>query len=247
MSRSIFGMSSRALSIAVLAAAIAFAASGTAAADEAATAGETAAQTAEAGDDARPAGAPDMNWVGENPDSTEEIMGDEAQPAIFMFINFAVFAGLLFFVGGPPLRRYLRSRHSVIKDALDEATKLREEAKGKLEEYGQRIADVDSEVDALVERVRADAEEEKERLIEEGRQQAERMKKDAESRIAAEFANARREIEREVVAAAVAAAERILRDKTTAEDKNALVDAFIADVESAREAAQGSSPEGGPS
>ena len=185
---------------------------------------------------ADPGRVPDMNWVGENPDG-------DGPPAIFMFLNFAVFAGILIAFAGPALRRYMEARHTLIKGALDEASKIRGEAKAQLEEYSRRIADVDSEVSKLVADVRADAEAEKERIIEEGRQQAERMKREAESRIAAEFARARQEIEQEVVAAAISAATTLLRDKTSTSDKTALVDAFITDIDSA-DAAPGASPRG---
>lgn len=168
---------------------------------------------------------PDMNWVGENPDGA-------GPPALFMFINFAIFAGLILRFGRPALRRYMESRHTLIKDALEEASRIRAEAKAKLEEYSQRIADVDSEVDTLISEVRADAEAEKERIIEEGRQHAERLKRDAEARISAEFARARQDIEREVVVAAVAAAEKLLREKASPQDKSAFVDDFIAHLES---------------
>ena len=170
-------------------------------------------------------GLPDMNWVGENPEG-------DGPPALLLIINFAVFAGLIIGFGGPALKRHMESQHTLINDALEEAAKLRDKAQAQLEEYSQRIADVDSEVDKLVADVRADAEAEKERIIEEGRQQAARLKRDAESRIAAEFVRARQEIEQEVVAAAVAAAERILRQQASAKDKSALVDTFISDIQS---------------
>jgi F-type H+-transporting ATPase subunit b len=216
----------RLLSIAAVVAALALAGSGAAfAADDA------------HGEHGGVGHVPDMNWVGENPEG-------DGPPAILMFVNFAVFAGLIIYFGGPAIRRHLESRHTLIKDALDEASKIRAEAQAKLEEYSERIAGVDREVDELIKQVKADAEAEKQRMIEEGRQQAERMKRDAEDRIAAEFARARHEIEREVVTAAVAAAETILRDKATADDKRALVDAFITDIQSSKASGSAAPPRG---
>jgi F-type H+-transporting ATPase subunit b len=183
---------------------------------------------------------PNMNWVGENPEG-------DGPPAVLMFVNFAVFVGLVVGLGRKPLLRYMESRHTLIKDALQEAAKIRADAQAKLEEYSQRIADVDTEVDQLIADVRADAQAEKERIIEEGRQQAERMKRDAESRIAAEFARARQEIEQEVVAAAVAAAEALLRKSATSRDKSALVDAFITDIQHGGSASDSPAPPRGAS
>jgi F-type H+-transporting ATPase subunit b len=218
-------MSLRSLvSIVLVAAVITLASSGSAHAYDEAPAG--ADDTAIAANLAASGYVPDMNWVGENPDG-------DGPPAIFMFINFAAFAVLIIALGRKPLLRHLETRHTLIKDALQEAAKIRAAAKAQLDEYGQRIADVDSEVEQLIADVRADAAAEKERIIEEGRQQAERLKRDAADRIDAEFVRARREIEQEVVAAAVAAAERILRKSASPKDKSALVDAFIADIQRA--------------
>jgi F0F1-type ATP synthase membrane subunit b/b' len=54
------------------------------------------------------------------------------------------------------------------------------------------------------------------------------MKREAQLRIESEIARARLALEREVVAAAVAAAEKVLRERTTPEDQARLFDGFIA-------------------
>ncbi|MEM9490729.1 MAG: hypothetical protein AAGC55_16395, partial [Myxococcota bacterium] len=56
------------------------------------------------------------------------------------------------------------------------------------------------------------------------------MKRDAEERIAADLARARVEIEREVVAAAVAAAEKLIREGANQGDQTRLIDKFISDM-----------------
>ena len=148
-------------------------------------------------------------------------------PLLLALINFGLLLALLGWKAVPALREYWAKKSDDIKDGLEEGTRLREEAEAKLEEYTQRIKDVDAEVEDLIKDIRAEAEAEKERILAEAKAQAEATKKAAEERIAAEIQEARTEIEREVVIAAVAAAEKILQGKVGPQDHQHLVTSFI--------------------
>lgn len=178
------------------------------------------------GGDGAPAGhAPTINLYKWSPGE------DEAGPGILLaLLNFAVLIVLLNKLFGNALKTFLQTRHSTIKDALEEGRRLRQEAQQKLEEYGKKIAGVDAEVAALVAAIRKSAEEEKTRILANAEAQAAAMKKDAEDRIAAEIARSRRALEREVVDAAIAAAEQILRSKARDDDHRRLADTFIASL-----------------
>ena len=160
-------------------------------------------------------------------------------PLGFAILNFAILIGLLVKFGGPKIRQSLVARHDNIKTALEEGARLRKEAQDKLEEYKQRIAHVDAEVEQLVGEIRAQAEEEKARILAEAEKQAAAMKKDAEDRINAEIARARRTLEAEVVTAAVAATEKLLQDNAQATDQTKLVDTFISNLGAAQASASG--------
>ena len=151
-------------------------------------------------------------------------------PFVFMLINFGILLVILGKYGAPAARKLAESRHDEIKGALDEAAKLRDDAKAKLTEYETRIKDVDKEIAALVDGIRADAEADKQRILAAAAAQAAAMKKDAEQRIAAEIELARAQLTREVTAAAIAATEQLVKDKATADDQRKLVATFIANV-----------------
>jgi len=154
-------------------------------------------------------------------------------PFVFLLINFGILLVLLGKYGAPAARKLAQDRHDLIKDALDEAAKLRDQAAKKLAEYETRIKDVDGEIKALVDGIRADAEADKARILAAAAEQAVAMKKDAEQRIAAEIDLARAQLTQEVAAAAVVATEKILKEKFTADDQRTLVTTFIHDVERA--------------
>ena len=183
--------------------------------------------------------APTVNWTDLGYADKDEAGGTlekgespMAPPLLFALLNFGIFAGILYWKAGPALSKYLANRHESIKNALEEAAKLQEEAKEKLKEYSSRIADADAEVNALIEQIRKDAEEERAKLVSDAERQAERMKKDAEDRIESEFIAARRELEREVVAKAVEVAEKLLSEKSSASDQSKLFTAYNSDLKS---------------
>jgi F-type H+-transporting ATPase subunit b len=151
-------------------------------------------------------------------------------PFVFMLINFGILLVLLGKFGAPAARKLAQERHDQIKDALDEAAKLRDQAAHKLAEYETRIKDVDVEIKALVDGIRKDAEADKARILAAAAEQAAQMKRDAELRIAAEIEQARAQLTTEVTAAAIGATEKILKDKVTADDQRTLVSTFISSM-----------------
>jgi F-type H+-transporting ATPase subunit b len=151
-------------------------------------------------------------------------------PFVFMLINFGILLILLGKFGWPMARQVAEERSDQIKDALEEAAKLRDQAAKKLAEYEARIKGVDDEIKSLVEGIRKDAEADKARILATAAAQSAAMKRDAELRIAAEIEQARAQLTQEVTAAAVAATEKILKDKATPDDQRKLVSTFISNL-----------------
>ncbi|HEX8107594.1 MAG TPA: hypothetical protein VF516_07680 [Kofleriaceae bacterium] len=152
-------------------------------------------------------------------------------PFVFVLINFAILLGILAKWGAPLARKTAQERHDLIKTALDEAARLRQQAADKLADYEARLLAADAEIKLLVEGMRADADKEKQRILAAAEAQAAQMARDAEQRIAAEIELARAQLTREVTAAAAAATEKLLREKLTAGDQQQLVAGFIAGVQ----------------
>lgn len=155
-------------------------------------------------------------------------------PFVFMVLNFAILLWLLIKYLLPAGQQVAAERHDEIKNALDEAAKLRDQAKQKLAEYEARVKGLDDEIKKLVDGIRADAEADKARIFEQAQAQSATLKREAEQRIAAEIELARNALTREVTAAAAHAAEKLLKDKVTAEDQRGLVNTFIKDVSAPR-------------
>lgn len=151
-------------------------------------------------------------------------------PFVLMVLNFLLLFGLLAWKAGPIARKAAEERHDQIKNALDEAAKLRAQAQTKLSELESKLKSADDEIKAMVDGIRTDAESDKARILENAEKLAAQMKRDAEARIAAEIQSARATLTREVTDAATAATEKILRDKLMPGDQTKLVTTFISDL-----------------
>jgi F-type H+-transporting ATPase subunit b len=162
-------------------------------------------------------------------DGLFDVGGTEGKnpPFLAVLINFGIFIGLLVWKAGPPLRSYLTRRHDDVKGALEEAARMKREAEELLADRKAKLGAVDREVDDLIDGMKADAASEKKRMVEDAETAAAALKRDANQRIAAGVARARGAIEAEVVAAAIDAAEGLLREASTDDDHNALVESFI--------------------
>jgi F-type H+-transporting ATPase subunit b len=155
-------------------------------------------------------------------------------PFFWVLLNFGILLFLFGWKGAPAIRQLAAKRSDEIKAALDEAARLRQQARDKLGEYSDRLRAAETEIDEMIRAMRSDAEEEKQRIIAAAEVQAAALRKDAEQRIAAEIERARGVLQREVVLAAAEVADRLLRDKTTPTDHANLVDTFLRGVDPAR-------------
>jgi F-type H+-transporting ATPase subunit b len=151
-------------------------------------------------------------------------------PFILALINFALLLVLLAKYGGPIARKTAEERHDLIKSALDDAAKLRNQANDKLAEYEKRIKGLDAEIKSLVDGIRADADADKARILAAADAQSAQMKRDAETRIAAEILLARASLTKEITAAATAATAQLVRQNLTPTDQERLVSSFISDM-----------------
>ncbi len=180
-----------------------------------------------------------VNWwsfdYGEG--ATDPKHHDWPPPFGWALVNFVVFLFVLGKILWQPLTRGWAERHDQIKGELDEATRLRKEAEAQLATYQHKVANVDTEVQTLLKQLHADAEADRARIIASRRERSESACAKADRQIKVEIERARIELRRETVAAALKAAETILKQNVREEDQRRLADKYVADLD--RAAAQG--------
>jgi F0F1-type ATP synthase membrane subunit b/b' len=180
------------------------------------------------------------------PEKRPLLAGEEEEPMsvpfMFVLFNFGLLLILLGWKAGPIATEMAQKRSDEIKTALDEAARLRNAAKDKLDEYSSKLRTAESEIDQMITTMRETAESDRQRIIAAAEAQAAILQKDAAERIAAEIDRPRAILRQEVVLAASGVAEKLLREKTTATDQSNLVDAFQKDVNDATTLGSGRRP-----
>ena len=146
-------------------------------------------------------------------------------------VAFVLFLCLLVYVGAHrKVIGGIDARQSRIKAELDEAVRLREEAKALLAEYERKGREAESEAAAII----ASAKDEAERLAAEAKAKMEdfvlRRTKMAEAKIAQAEAQALADVRAAAADTAVAAAEKILAQETKGKLAAELIAKGIEDV-----------------
>jgi F-type H+-transporting ATPase subunit b len=153
------------------------------------------------------------------------------EPEFWVAVAFVIFVGVLIYVGAHrKIIDALDQRSARIKAELDEARRLRDEAQALLAEYQRKQGEAEREAEAIIAEARAEAE----RVAAEARGKMEefvaRRTKLAETKIGQAEAQAMADVRAAAADAAVAAAEKILRETAKGKVADDLVARGIADV-----------------
>ena len=152
-------------------------------------------------------------------------------PEFWVLLAFAIFLGVLVKFGVPKLAlSALDERSDRIRQALDEAQRLRSEAQAVLVQYQKKREEAEKEAQAIIVSARVEAE----RLAGEAKGKVEefiaRRTKMAESKIAQAEAQALADVRAAAADAAVSAAEKILVQTTHGAAAESLIAKGISDV-----------------
>ena len=147
-------------------------------------------------------------------------------------VGLLLFLLVLIFSGAPGfVARSLDARAEKIRNDLDEARKLREDAQALLATYQRKQRDAEAEAAEIVSRAKSEAE----RMAHEARAaldaQVERRTRMAEQKIAQAEVQAVKEVREVAAAIAIGASERVIVERADAKDAD-LVDKAIAGVAS---------------
>lgn len=150
----------------------------------------------------------------------------------FYVIDFLVIAYFIKKFGSKPLKNFLVNRRDAVSRELDEAKKLHEAAKLRLEEYESKLNALEDEKESIRKGFVAVAEKEKTRILKEAEAQATRLVADAKVRIDQEAAKLTRSLEEEAVEMAMTMASTKITAALTPGKQQALLGDAIATLES---------------
>ena len=143
-------------------------------------------------------------------------------------VSFVGFLVILIYYKIPALlAKALDERAAAIRKELDEARRLRDEAQNLLNDYQKKYRNAGLEAESIIEQARGEAEAYTKETRASLAESLERRTRQAEEKIARAEAQAVDEVRAAAVDTALAAAERILREKASGAAGAALIDDSI--------------------
>ncbi|NUQ76498.1 MAG: ATP synthase F0 subunit B, partial [Polyangiaceae bacterium] len=152
---------------------------------------------------------------------------NEPPPFLASVLNFGLLAFILYHFGKKPLAEALVKRKQAIMGEIDNATRLKDEAEGRLEEYEEKLDHLEETLEQLKAEYASQAAVERKNLLAELEERRARMRRDAEFRIEQELKSAKVELLQEAVIGAVKAAEDIIRLRATTQDQETLAQEYL--------------------
>jgi F-type H+-transporting ATPase subunit b len=146
---------------------------------------------------------------------------------ILQLINFGALLFLLIYFGVRFMNKSLRARHDQLKSEINEAARLRDEAKRKLDAQAQRLAELERELATLRASMREDSEREQARMLEAAETRAQQMQEEMRTQIDEQVKVAEAELRKEVALASVKLAEEIARKAVSFDDDRRLAREFV--------------------
>jgi len=142
-------------------------------------------------------------------------------------MNFVVLVVALIFILRKPISQALSSRIKNIREQLESLETQKAEAEKQLAQYNEKLSQLESEAEKIVEGYIKQGNEAKAKILKEAQATAEKLQVQARRNIEHEFGKARQELQREVVEKSLAKAEETLKKTITAQDQDKLVDEYL--------------------
>jgi len=172
---------------------------------------------------------PEINWTGSGLDAE----GNPLPPPLAgLLISFTIWLGLIVYFSRKPLASFLDTRRAAILSGIEEAKRVEAAAQAKHAEYTARIENLDVEIGKLREEFKRAGMAERDRMVAEAADRAHKLHAEAHFLVQQQMKQLREELTRESIDAAVAAAEKILRERATAADQQRLADDYLARLRS---------------
>jgi F-type H+-transporting ATPase subunit b len=128
-----------------------------------------------------------------------------------------------------PIKKNIDQRRDYIKQNIDEAGKLNEEAHINLENSNKKIKDANVEARRIKDNAEAEALLARQNILDQAKVEAERKLQIAEEQIKKEKEEARQEIHDEIISVAMMAASKIVEREINTTDNEKLVNDFLND------------------
>jgi len=163
-----------------------------------------------------------INWT--------DLSNTKQVPYVVYFGNFALLIFIYVTFGRKPVAEGLKSRRDSIAKEIEDAQRMKKEAKQRAKKYQAKLEGLDDELASakagLIEAGKAD----KARIVKDAEEKAARMNRDAVELLEQEKRQIHDDLVNETVEAAVREAEELLKKRVMPEDHERLAEDFLASL-----------------
>ena len=145
----------------------------------------------------------------------------------YRVMNFVVLLVALILLLRKPMSQALSSRVKTIKEQLESLETQKAEAEKKLAQYNDKLSQLESEAEKIVQGYIQQGNEAKAKILKEAEATAEKLQVQAKRNIEHEFDKARQELQREVVEKSLVQAEELLKKAITDADQDKLINEYL--------------------
>ena len=160
----------------------------------------------------------------------EGLLPSLRNPAFWVGVSFFIFLAIAFKPAKKAILDALDGKIAEIKDQVEEAARLRDEAQALLAEYERKQQQASKHAEEMVDAARKEAEESKSRAEADLNASLDRQRKLALERISMAEEKALREVRAAAAEMAIAATEKLVTDRVAGEDGDKLIDRAIQEL-----------------
>jgi F-type H+-transporting ATPase subunit b len=148
----------------------------------------------------------------------------------YQIINFVIFAFVIVYFVRKPFLSSLKKRHDELLNAIEQATKAKQEVEQKLVELERKIASLEEESTALLQKAKQDALDLKNKIILDANLIAKKIYQDSEIIAKSAVEDQSYEIRKEIVQKTVLLAEKMITEKLSSEDQKRIVNQYVGEI-----------------
>ena len=149
----------------------------------------------------------------------------------FYIIDFVILAVLLWAVTKGPIKKFFLKRHEDVKNEMEAATRLRQEAEAKLAELDRVLSGLEGEIAQVRADFKADGERERERILAQAEADATKTRENAKKAIEQEMAKLREQLEAELVKSVMEGTEAKVRQRLDQATQKKLAGSYVESLE----------------
>ncbi len=153
---------------------------------------------------------------------------------IWTILTFLILVGLLAKFAWGPLLQALDSRQQLIRGALDDARKAKQELEQLHVESAKLLAQTRAEAAEIISRSRSDSDRFKEEMKDKARAEAAGLMRNAERQIEMETTRALQQIRQEAIDISIDIASKLLQRNVSKEDNERLIEETFKQLETTR-------------